>query len=414
MRGRIQIAGSDYAVKCDCADDWKARVAAEVTTTEEASFDATATRRKRGALSATTPAAHHQCHTPSKFRITRVDHFRGGRVSPRDFTAQDVRSFLGTPSSMRYVATRTQPLHDIDGRAASRPGSGVLGTPGGDAGEFVLALQVYETLRAGEPLALGDVGHLLTAYLAATKPRPFAMHTSRDAVEALASEMEVEDLDLQRPRAESADLRARLLGACPAGVVGPCGLLNPDNVGDLHLRAMAKYPGRYLVSNRIVALFTQAFYSLLWADADARDYGDGDTGDGGGRSAAGNARSSTTSSIAAAAARGGQLLLEIYPGKRFHTERAVVNIRTSEGCRAAGLSPLINVRTRAASIFVDHPSATEMRREELADFFAKQNPGHHVLASDMVQRMQRIGLRGYLNTVARIAQGLPVYDVWLL
>ena len=100
-----------------------------------------------GARARSADAEAHRCHTPSKYRIQRVDHFRSR--STLDFTAQEVLTFLGTPSAIRYAATRSQPLRDIDGRAAARPGSGIVGTPGGDAGEFILVLQIYETLRGG-------------------------------------------------------------------------------------------------------------------------------------------------------------------------------------------------------------------------------------------------------------------------
>lgn len=63
---------------------------------------------------------------------------------------------------------------------------------------------------------------------------------------------------------------------------------------------------------------------------------------------------------------------------------------------------------------MSHPYAAEAHRAELAEFFAKQNPGHHVMATDMLAQLQRVGLTGYLSTVARVAKGLPIYDVWLL
>ena len=41
-------------------------------------------------------------------------------------------------------------------------------------------------------------------------------------------------------------------------------LVKPDNIGDLHLKMMIKYPDQYAIRKEIVEMFMLSFYKILW------------------------------------------------------------------------------------------------------------------------------------------------------
>ena len=41
-------------------------------------------------------------------------------------------------------------------------------------------------------------------------------------------------------------------------------LLKPDNIGDLHLKMMIRYPFQYAIRKEIIEMFLISFYKILW------------------------------------------------------------------------------------------------------------------------------------------------------
>jgi len=41
-------------------------------------------------------------------------------------------------------------------------------------------------------------------------------------------------------------------------------ILKPENIGDLHLKMMMKYPQQFSIRKEIVDMFLTSFYKLLW------------------------------------------------------------------------------------------------------------------------------------------------------
>ena len=80
----------------------------------------------------------------------------------------EVRNLIGHPSELSYVNVAEQHFECLDGRIRK----GVLGTPGGDAGEFILALFIYENMDnigGGQKLTQEKVTSLLQKYLKSMK-----------------------------------------------------------------------------------------------------------------------------------------------------------------------------------------------------------------------------------------------------
>lgn len=258
--------GGDFEVACDCGANW---------TVQRRRLNPD--RPNHTALGDDVPA----CPTPNSYKIRQLsrknheddddddnddgkdtDEDEDGETRP--FNATQVISFLPLPSQLAFENISQSHLADIDGRATDA----VLGTPGGDIGEFILALQVYEdhlsilrtrhNLRAnstpmatvsttpstssragGGNLTADSVLQLLKAYLERTRPRKFYHRTSLDAIQHLQREIG-HALNLDDPTTKD---EARLLGrSCPRKTLrktgGVCGLMHPMGIGDRHLRFM--------------------------------------------------------------------------------------------------------------------------------------------------------------------------------
>eukprot|EP00499_Haloplacidia_sp_CaronLabIsolate_P014253 CAMPEP_0196778586 /NCGR_PEP_ID=MMETSP1104-20130614/5886_1 /TAXON_ID=33652 /ORGANISM="Cafeteria sp., Strain Caron Lab Isolate" /LENGTH=394 /DNA_ID=CAMNT_0042148759 /DNA_START=50 /DNA_END=1234 /DNA_ORIENTATION=+ len=348
--GKIKINGQVYDVVCDCSKSWKQRVAEE--------------------MNSTTP----DCAKPSKFKIKRVD-WSPTRVEGQ-ITAHDVREFLGLPSQLQYVNARERYFTELD----SRPSAATLGSVGGDAGDFILALQVYahETQRE---FSDEDVLRYFQQFLNATAPRKFYLHTSASALERLQESVGVEQLNLANPRTDPPSLREEVLGTCPPNKEPPCGLMDPLNVGDVNIKLMMLNEDRYLISNKLVQSALKAFYTVLW-----------------------NKESELSDRIR----------FEVVSSIIQHPERGLINVMVSEGCKHERQVPLIPTRNGETALFVNHVDAVDARRGDMASFFSRISGSHSVSANSMYRLMDRFGQRMYSNTVAKLAGGLPIFDVYIL
>ena len=258
--------GGDFDVACDCGANW---------TVQRRRLNPD--RPNHTALDDAPP-----CPTPNSYKIRQLSRKSSEDDNDDDdsnneengdddddddetrpFNATQVISFLPLPSQLGFENISQSYLADIDGRATDA----ILGTPGGDIGEFILALQVYEdhlsilrtrhNLRAnstpmatisaapstsrsgGGNLTAGSVLQLLKAYLERTRPRKFYHRTSLDAIQHLQREIG-HALNLDDPTTKD---EARLLGrSCPRKTLrksgGVCGLMHPMGIGDRHLRFM--------------------------------------------------------------------------------------------------------------------------------------------------------------------------------
>lgn len=348
MDGKIKLNGQVFDVVCDCSKAWKQRVAEQ--------------QKKE------TP----NCVKASKFKIKRVDW--SAKRSPEQITAHEVRKFLGLPSQLEFVNARERYFTELDTRGAEP----AISTVGGDAGEFVLALQVFAS-ECGHDV--GDVEALryFRAYMNATMPRKFYLHHNTEAKDRLAAKMQVEGLNLANPTQE---LQGRLLGECASNEMPPCGLMAPEFVGDANLKLMLLNEGRYLVDPAVTRAAIKAFYTVLWD----KEKSDSD-----------------------------RVRFEEVIGEAPKQERGLINIMTSEGCKMERRVPLLRTQKGDTAMFINSVDAVEARRVDLAAFFTRMAAGHCAVSqTNMVRTMQRLGQRMYANTAEMLLNGRPIYDVHIL
>jgi hypothetical protein len=172
-----------------------------------------------------------------------------------DISAGEVASQIANASAGTLDASPTV-LSTLDGRESRR----VHCTPGGDMGEFILALSATDDLTGGGYLTRA------TRVLAAletisTVKGAFGMATDAAAVERLDAALSergfrLEDTEASPPQEVDEPLLELLV--------------RPEHVGDRHLRTMLLNPAVYGVRVELVRWAIQSFYRLLWTPLYAR------------------------------------------------------------------------------------------------------------------------------------------------
>ncbi|MCA9607116.1 MAG: hypothetical protein KC619_16030 [Myxococcales bacterium] len=136
----------------------------------------------------------------------------------------------------------------------------VLGTPGGDAGELVLALATAESVT-GRELSTAEVESVLRDYVRAFGR--FYFHTDVHAMEQLAASLRA-DPRFASVLAEDPSVET-LVRSPPQALEGPLleALVHPEHVGCGHLRSMLRHPAAYHTRVALVQEVLVAAYRRL-------------------------------------------------------------------------------------------------------------------------------------------------------
>ena len=283
--------------------------------------------------------------------------------SPADVT-RHIRQpgVVGWTTLARVLVDGT--LSCVDGR---EPGQ-VLGTPGGDAGELLVALATVEQL-ADAPIEDDELVRILDRYLAHFGR--FYMHTDSHAIDhlgaALAQDPAFAGLDLSAPGATDALVRAP--GDHAAALLPH--LIAPDNVGCGHLKLILKHPDDYGVRQGLAQQFIAAVFRALWAGADIH--------------------------------------YVVLQGD--HAEGAVVQITAGKGMLAHSRVPTVAPCHGESQIFVAHPEVVGWLRSQIAHFLVAEQPVvKDVDPDDLTDAIQDLAGVQLGETLGHLAKGKPVYE----
>jgi len=159
INGEVKLNGKEFVVKCKCDD----------------------------ATAPTTSAKPETLTCPNyrEYKIARL-HSVLSAESKRapNIVEQDVRNMLPLAADIDFAPVSKTTLCDMDHRGQNA----ILSGNGGDAVEFVIALQAFQYLCRAE-LDEGTIEQLLGEYLKQVAPRQFFFRTSKDAVEHLNQEL---------------------------------------------------------------------------------------------------------------------------------------------------------------------------------------------------------------------------------
>jgi len=284
---------------------------------------------------------------------------------------EQLRDHVGEPRNVRWVKLASMAMYGgfscIDGRDER----GLVGTPGGDAGEFLLSLAALER-TTGTALDEDSVAQALLARVDSFGD--FSVHTDGHAFEALEAAVRG-DARIGGAGTKSESELYEFLGHPPVEVREALleHLLNPDVVGCGHVRMMLLHSDEYGLRRELVVSFIRSFYRLWWEGAP-------------------------------------ELSLTLLPGE--HEEAAVVNVRLEEELWSGSRIPLVSPTCAGSQIFVNHPDVASHLRREIVEFHLRGlgpvavEDGEALLAAfDELAEQQLVSTLGYL------AKGLPIYNL---
>lgn len=243
----------------------------------------------------------------------------------------------------------------VDGRGRV----GVIGTPGGNIGELVLALTAAENVArrpVNDDLIVVSEGGMTIFKRCLEAFGRMYMHSDAHALAHLG-------LDEATLRTSPHSARQRLLFQ----------LIQPDNIGCGHLRLMVQNPDAYHVRRSLVAALIEAFYTRLWQGDDRLDF-------------------------------------VVLRGE--HQEGAVVNIVIDDAnISARTMIPTVSPMLDGEQMFVNHPQASWFLRVESAHYIGNV-VGFAVDRDPYLEEIRRLGDLQLKETLTRLAPGLPVYNAY--
>ena len=295
-------------------------------------------------------------------------------VSKVLLTLDQVRAHLGDPLSTRWLKLSALLVHGrlscVDGRDAT----GVLGTPGGDAGEFVLALAAVEHVIA-RPLDTATITALLARRVDVFGR--FYVHSDIHAGNELIRSMRADPrLDAAlRVVYEPLEWRRFFMGPPPeVQEVVLEHALRPEHTGCGHLRLMVQNPSVYGVRSGLLWDTLRALYALRWQ---------------------------------------GSIDVEVKVLPGVHAEGGVLVVVLEQGVEAFSRIPLVSPLAGRTQLFVNHPQVADFLRTQQAHFLAMQQDLLGLSlgqARDVERVMAELGARQAGHTLGQLAKGLPTFE----
>lgn len=291
-------------------------------------------------------------------------------------SVEQVAWHVSQPGSVRWLKFAALMMHGKSACIDGRDDHGVIGTPGGDAGEFVLALAAAEQL-SGVELDDARVAKLLLAWVdtfgrfylhtdtSATNRFIMALRADPEVVPHLGSVYEAHEWRtfMRRPPAAARELILQHL-------------LPAEHVGCGHLRLSLQHAEAYGVRPGLIEAFLRAFFRARWAGATELDY----------------------------VVLGGD-----------HGEGAIVEVTIEEELWPYTRIPLLSPAFEGMQMFVIHPQVSSFLRRQRAAFLAAElSAGLAELALDdakLAETICALGQRQLGETANRLAGGLPIIEV---
>lgn len=290
-----------------------------------------------------------------------------------ELTVERIERHVGDPSSVRFLKLAALLLHGRLSCVDGRDESGVVGTLGGDAGEFLLLLGAIER-ASGKRFTLPEVRALFSRRLDAMGR--FYLHTDVNSANAFIASMRAD------PRLEAAlegisealQWRTFLMGPPPAvrDIVLEH-MLQPAHLGCGHVRMMWQNAERYGVRAELTKMFLQVLMQARW---------------------------------------GGAIEAEFVPLAGGHAERAVLQVYVEGDLQSFTPIPLVSPSCDGTQMFVCHPQVVAFLRRQLAAFALQQRALVPAIgAESLTATLDEMAGAQAAATLGVLAKGLPIFDV---
>lgn len=277
---------------------------------------------------------------------------------------------LAQPGAVRWTSLAALLVTGSESCVDGRDGHAVLGSPGGDAGELLLALAAVEQVLE-RPLTRDEITRALDAML--SHFGRLYLHTDQHALDHLGERLSrlprfhgapVGNLDwlLQWIQAPPRELEEALLVE----------LTRPEHVGCGHLRLALSVSDAYGLRPQLARETLAAIFRARW--------------------------------------RGGPIDLVSLHGD--HHEEAVLVVTQDGPLRPFTRVPMLAPRLGGHQVFVHHPQVAAWLREQvgtlLVDVAELVSPER---CPELCERIQTLGAQQLAATLERLAGGLPAIEV---
>jgi len=271
-------------------------------------------------------------------------------------TCEDVEGHISPVPLLTWANIHSASFGCADGRSAEEG----LGTWGGDFGEFITALNVYEQM-ATIHLSQADVTNIFRKYLEATGREKFTTCMSALAVRQFFGTVDDAESAIRNPPEEKRALIWMKIS-------------DPNFIGNDHIKFMLENPSGYSVRKELVQHFIHSFYDILWNPYDPlRD----------------------------------RLRVQVLAGE--HQERAVVSVTIPDFClKQANLAAMIAPRLPSTSVVILNPDAVQVLRRELSVFFSRETTPV-VRADEMSKRFSVLAAGQGALTKKTMFDRIPTY-----
>ncbi len=297
------------------------------------------------------------------------------RRGDRRLTREQIVDHVGDSAKVRRVKLAALLLASQTSCVDGREDRAIIGTPGGDSGELLLALAAVEQI-AGTHVDPQFVPELTRAF--ADTFGGIYLHTDNHALNALARSLRTD------PRLEPAVAGLSRVAEWETFLRHPPAhlqadllehLCQPDHVGCGHLKLALKNPDAYQIRPELIIAFFRAFFTAMWGGA--RD-----------------------------------LHWVVLGGD--HAEGAVVNVTVEGELWPMSEIPLIAPSIGGVQMFVNHPQVVAYLREQAAILLGRRVA--HRLPAGVTQEalkevLPNLGSTQAVATLVALAGGLPVFDI---
>jgi hypothetical protein len=243
LQGRVLIDGEEYEPVCSCS---------------------------------VPPPEHSQECYPRAVKITRKPDLPGALAPGRlVLDGANLRRLVGDPADLRMADASKHYFSDIDGRSSEE----ALRVWGGEAGELLLALAVWEDMTiddTGAPLRYTSVKKAVhdwvRFYDAPSKRKAFYIHTDTDAMAFVEQGVKEEmggagDSDSSGGSVSTDDDPSNVDVTMPAPHLQDTvleRLLQPQGNGCPHLKQIMLRPAAYEIREELVQMFLTHVYRMMW------------------------------------------------------------------------------------------------------------------------------------------------------
>ncbi len=296
-------------------------------------------------------------------------------VAPSDaaLTVERIERHVGDPGATRFLKLAALLLHGRMSCVDGRDDSSVVGTLGGDAGEFLLLLGAIER-ESGKQFTPAEVRALFARRLDALGR--FYIHTDIHAANELIKSLRGDRrLDAVLANVFEAIEWRRFYAAPPPEVheILLEHMLDPMHLGCGHVRLMWQNGERYGVRRGLTESFLRAFLLARWH---------------------------------------GAIEAEFVPLGGGHAERGVLRVMVEQELQPFTPIPLVSPSCEGTQMFVTHPQVVGFLRRQLVAFALQQRALVPRLDPErLLQTLEEMAAVQTSATLGVLAKGLPIFDV---